>query len=701
LITLTGPGGVGKTRLALKAAEHVMNHFADGLVFVDLAWLDDGESVLRALGAHAGVKPGASEPLVRAITEALRAKQLLLLIDNCEHVSAAVAAAAQALIRGCPAIRILATSRQPLDVPGEQILRVPGLESDAAVELFVDRAARAIGPLQFSREDTAIIERIVTRLDGIALAIELAAARMNLLALPELEQHLSERFEILSGRSAVTLPRQQTMRATMDLSYDLLNARERQLFERLSVFPRTFSLDAAVAVCGREIGKWQVFETLASLVDKSLVNSASDGNTQRYGLLETTRAYAAERVGESGDAPSLRRRHAAYYTQLAQTAAAALESTESTAAWAHSLEPDVENFRCALDWSLDERGDVASGIRMLADLQELWIIEGAAAEAARRAREVLDRKPDLPNDLRAALWLTIARMRQELFVHPGHTLEAANNARELYESCDDRRGVALAVRQQAAAHLRLGSYSQAQMEFEQSLELYRELGDQRMTARGLGYLASLLQVKGEYAQARAVLSDVLRIAQSTGDDRMIPTIAMNLAETEFALGDGEGAAARARANLSDPVLQKSCDMIATQEANLSVYLLALGRAEEARAMALSAIEDAPGSFVAVPLQHLAASIAQADPACAARILGYVDRAFESAAFSRENTERFSYTHLTGVLQGTLDEATLARFRDEGAAMNQDQIVTIACSGSMTNLCQNRHDAPSQAFTIAE
>lgn len=678
LVTLTGPGGIGKTRLALKGAEELTDRFTDGLVFVDLAPLHDGESVLRTLGAHFGVKgTTVDEQLLAKVVEALRIKNALLVIDNCEHVPAAVASAAQALIRGCPGIRIIATSRQPLNVPGEHIVRVPALDLDASIELFIERATRAIGPAQFSPADTAIIARIVTRLDGIALAIELAAARMNLLTLPELEQHLSERFHILTGGSTVTLPRQQTMRATMDWSYALLNSRERQVFGRLRVFPDSFSLDAAVAVCGDErTGKWQVFEALASLVDKSLVNSAPEGGVQRYRLLETTRAYVAECISDPEETAAVRRRHASYYGRLGESAAAALESTESTVAWAHSLEPDLENFRSALDWSLQEDGDFAAGVRLLSDLQELWAVEGIAAEAARRAEDVLNLKPDLPPRLRAALWLTIARMRQELFVHPGYMLEAASNARELYESSDDLSGLALAVRQQAAAHMRLGAYAQAQLEFERSLEIYKGLGDRRMAARGLGYLASLFQVTGEYAEARAMLSEVLRVAQSVGDDRMIPTISMNLAETEFALGEVEGAAARAHENLSNRVLQKNCDMIATQEANLAVYLLALGRTEEARAMALASIEDAAGSFIAVPLQHLAASMANADPVSASKILGYVERAFKETAFSRENTETFSYKYLTAALQGAIEDNELARYRDEGAAMNEQQILAV-------------------------
>lgn len=680
LVTLTGPGGIGKTRLALKAAEESVNCFHDGVAFVDLAPLRAEESVLLALSAHFGVKGSGSESLLDRLVGALRSKEALLVVDNCEHLVPAVASAAAALIRGCPKVRIIATSRQPLNVPGEQLFRVPPLDVDAAVELFTDHATRAVGPDVISSADVDAIARIVTRLDGIALAIELASSRMKMLTLADLEQHLSERLQILSAGSAMTLPRHHTMRATLDWSYDLLGSREREVFGRLWIFQGGFSLDAAVAVYDDErTGKWQIFETLASLVDKSLVNSAREEAVQRYRLLETTRAYAAERMTDPADIASLRRRHAAYYASLAQRAAAQFEDADSTIAWARSLEPDLENFRSALDWQLQSRDDVASGVQMLSDLQELWIVQGIAAEAARRALDVLTLAADLRSEVQAALWLTIARMRQELFEHPGLTLEAAGSARELYERTGDRRGLALAIRQQAAAHMRLGAHAQARAEFERSLEIYRDLGDLRMVERGLGYLASLLQVQGQYVEARAMLLDVLESARSTGDDRMIPTISMNLAETEFALGECAIAAERARENLSNSVLRKNCDMLATQEANLSVYLLACGHLQDARAMAIASMGDAAGSFIAVPLQHLAASIAVDEPAIAATILGYVEETFRRTAFSREHTERFSFDYLTRALRCELEDGRSEAYRRDGASMNEKQILDLARS----------------------
>jgi hypothetical protein len=297
------------------------------------------------------------------------------------------------------------------------------------------------------------------------------------------------------------------------------------------------------------------------------------------------------------------------------------------------------------------------------------------AEAVRQARRALEREPELSQEARAGLWLTIARLRQELFVHPHGTLEAASNARRLYELSRDRAGLALAIRQEAAAHMRLGEYALSREEFDRSLAIYTELGDRRMVARGLGYLASLMLVQGDYSQARTTLLKCLQMERSTGDDRMIPTVVMNIAETEFALGECAAAADRAGENLKSAMMQKAS--LAHQQANYSVYLLALGRIEEARLMALASMANAEGSFIAVPLQHLAASIAGVNPVGAAKILGYVEQVFEEKAFAREYTERYSRDYLTSALQEALDDATLAAYRSAGAAMSESEILELS------------------------
>lgn len=677
LVTLTGAGGIGKTRLAIKVAQASAPSFADGVRFVDLAPLRDSAAVLSAVCAQFRVKESGANLTRDLLVAELRPKNALLVIDNCEHLVEAVASLVQALVAACPDVRVLATSRQSLKVPGEQVYVVAPLAVEAGAALFADRARRATGSFAVTQDNAALVGRIVRRLDGIALAIELAAARTNVLELDRLETLLSERLALLTGGGNPAAPRQQTMRTAIDWSYELLSADERKTFARLSVFPASFSLDAAIAVCDDGAGEWPALDLVASLVDKSLVLGAPAGAARRYRLLETVRAYAAERVEEFGEIGSLRRRHADYYAAAATTAERALDSAESTIDWSRRLEPDLESFRAALDWSLGPDGDVATGARILTSLQELWIAQGLALEANRRAQAALRANADLPQSLRAALWLTLARMRQELFMHPNVMLEAASRARELYESAGDRAGLALALRQQAAAQMRLASYAEARANFERSIALHREIGDRRMVVRGLGYLASLLLVQREYALARATLSEVMQTLGEIGDDRMLPTVSMNLAEAEFALGEVESAARRATQNLARIKNQKGVDMRATQEANLSVYLLALGQKREAREMALDSLSDGVASFVAVPLQHLAAIVADDEPTRAATLLGYVDGVFAATAFSRENTERYSHELLMKALHSHLTEDEIAACSREGAALSEAQALRLA------------------------
>ena len=673
LVTLAGPGGIGKTRLALHVAEVLSESFPGGARFADLAALRDAESVACAIASHA---------------DAMLGEAGLLVVDNCEHVSAAAMHQVAQTLQAYPELHVLATSRQPLDIPGEQLYRLSPLSPGAAVELFAERARRGSGAFAVTPENREAIARICMRLDGIALAIELAAARMKLLTLEQLEARLAERFQLLTGGSDLMLPRHQTMRATIDWSYELLTVREQYTLTSLAVFPGSFSLDAALAVCANPAaGEWTLIDSVQSLVDKSLLTRGVAGDLTRYRMLETTRAYISERSPDTEETRRLRDRHLAYYVCAAEKAKAGLPTAPSTAAWARALEVDFENFLSAVDWAFANECDKAAGATILCALQEFWIVQGFAAEAARRAQEALQIDRELPQIVSAQLWLTLARMRQELFVHPEQTLEAARRAEEVFSGAAERDGVALALRQQAAAHMRLGAYEDACAEFERSIAIYRELGDERMVARGLGYIASLWQLQGSYERARGTLMDVLDFARSTGDDRMIPTVIMNLAESEFALGEAQSAADRASENLSSDMLRKSCDMLATQESNLSAYLLALGRSADAREMALRSIDDANGSFLAVPLQHFAATLADSHAKTAARILGYVERVFDDTAFSRENTERYTYERLIAGLHNAMDEASLGSCLREGANLSAEQVLHLAREAAAGHSCE--------------
>jgi tetratricopeptide (TPR) repeat protein len=400
------------------------------------------------------------------------------------------------------------------------------------------------------------------------------------------------------------------------------------------------------------------------------------GAEKRYRLLESVRAYALEKP--TGDDEMLRRRHAEYYADVADRAQANLPAAESPAQWARSLEPEFENFCATLKWAFGESGDPLVGARVLTALQELWIERGLAMEAARRAQRVLVMHQALPQRLRAALWLTLTRCENEFQMPPQVVLEAATQARELCEPLGDRRALATALRIQGVARVRLGALTEAQSDLQRSLDLFREIGDLREVARALGSLGYLFQNRGDFALARTATLEVLQLTSDIGDDRGSALATMNLAETDFALGEIESAVSRASSNLEhDEVLSKGSGLRATQESNLAAYLVALGRYAEARSMALASIQDSESSYMAIPLQHLTAMLASNHPKRAARLLGYVEKVFAETPFSRQVTEQYTYDFLMSALHQTMEDDEIARLGHEGAAMTEDQILKLA------------------------
>ncbi|MEK7327551.1 MAG: protein kinase, partial [Chloroflexota bacterium] len=335
LITLTGSGGVGKTRLSIQLASELLSEFPHGAWLVDLAPLTDPALVPQTAAAVLDVKPQGNQPVLTALTDYLRAKKLLLVLDNCEHLIEACAQLAEALLRACPDLRLLTTSREAFGVEGEVIVRVPSLSLPSlqnatlaaiaeaeAVQLFVERASAALPGFALNEANAPIIAQVCRRLDGVALAIELAASRVKLLKVEQIAARLDDAFRFLTGGSRTALPRQQTLRATIDWSYNLLSELERRLLCRLSVFAGGWTLEAAEAVCaGEGLESYEILDLLIQLVNKSLVAvEREQGEEARYRLLETIREYALERLAASGEAETVRREHAEFFLALAQEA---------------------------------------------------------------------------------------------------------------------------------------------------------------------------------------------------------------------------------------------------------------------------------------------------------------------------------------------------------------------------------------------
>ncbi len=387
LVTLTGPGGIGKTRLALRVAEEVLPGYADGAWYIELAPIFDPALAPQQVASSLGVRLAPNRTALDSLVAYLRSRRALLLLDNCEHLLEACAHLAELLLHACPGLKILGVSRESLGVMGEAIYRLPslpfpdpaqpldldGLGAYAAVSLFIDRAQLVQPDFCADSQNASHLARICQRLEGIPLAIEMAAAWMTLLSPGQLLERLDDSFRLLSSASHTTLPRQQTLRATIDWSYALLSEAERLVLQRLSVFAGGCTLEAAEAVCSDEnLGKAEALEALAGLVDKSLVIAdRQPGEETRYRLLQMVLQYAGEKLGEGEASTRARRRHRDYFLAFAEANIGRLETRERSL-WIGKCEAEHENLRQALEWSFGEGGDAAGGLRLIRSMEPLW-----------------------------------------------------------------------------------------------------------------------------------------------------------------------------------------------------------------------------------------------------------------------------------------------------------------------------------------
>ena len=410
MVTLTGAGGSGKTRLSLQVAAEMLDGTGDGVWLVELAAVSDPDAVPSAISGALGIAPQPGRAALEALLDALGPQDILIVLDNCEHLIDACAKTADALLRRCPRVHLVATSREPLGITGETIYRVPSLslpasegsvapESSDAVALFVDRARAQGAGLTVNEETVPVIVSICRRLDGLPLAIELAAARLRSLSLNGLHDRLDQRFRLLTGGSRTALARQQTLRATVDWSHSLLNGPERSLLRRLSVFAETFDLDAAEAVCGfGDIAVFDVAELLGALVDKSLVVAEPAGGALRYRLLETIRQFAAERLAEAGEdeAAVVAAAHGRHYLSVAETVAPHLRGFDQ-GNWFVRLDADHANLRRAAWYAFKIPGGTEQVLRLAVALDRHWIVRSRDRDGLALLTPVLER-PDARTD---------------------------------------------------------------------------------------------------------------------------------------------------------------------------------------------------------------------------------------------------------------------------------------------------------------
>ncbi|MCC6402877.1 MAG: tetratricopeptide repeat protein [Fimbriimonadaceae bacterium] len=527
LVTLVGAGGAGKSRLSLQLAAEAMERFPDGVWFIELAPGSDPELVVGTAAAVLGVSARPGRTLEEAFVEALADRKALLILDNCEHVVAACASLAETVLRNCTQVHIVASSREPLAIQGEQTFRVPSLsapEQDDAltleealrhdsVRLFFDRATLARAGFGAKEESAPAIATICRRLDGIPLAIELAAARVRSLSVVEIAERLDERFRLLIGGSRTALPRQKTLRSLIDWSYELLDPGERTLLARLSVFAGGWDMATAEAVCGDEDGCVNgipVFDALASLVDKSLVASAEHGEKTRYRFLETVRAYALERLADHDEGPLVRDRHLDSFAVFVQRSQEGLNGTEQVE-WVARLDTELDNVRAALDWARSRPEHRVRFVRLAVALELYWFLSGRWREGLGRALAAIELEAAPTEDRAGALNCAGA-----LTLKLGDLLGARRLHLEclaLREDLGDRGGATVSAANLALIEQELGNFEAARGRFEHVLVAFTELDRPHGVAQTLLCLGEIAQAQGDLAEARSRFEESLAVAE--------------------------------------------------------------------------------------------------------------------------------------------------------------------------------------------
>ncbi len=645
LLTLIGVAGCGKTRLAIELAGRSLGDSPDRVCFVDLAPIRDGARILEAIAAAVGHKESANISLEEGVLETLRGGRTLLVLDNCEHLAAPVAVLAQRLLQACAGLRILATSREAIEIPGEQIFLVeplgtPGaaggaraaLESEA-VQLFLDRARRADPAFAVTEENVAAIAEICRRLDGIPLALELAAARVQLLTLDQIRSRLADRFQFLASPTRAATQHHRTLHAAIEWSHDQMVEVERAFFRRLAVFSGGWTLEAAAEVTGDGRGEFATLDLLTRLWNKSLVvvDRAAAGEP-RYRYLETIREFALERLGESGEDEAIRDRHIGYMIALAEKTYPLLGGMDQARTLAR-LAPDHHNFLEALAWCDRAGGRDGAALRLASSLWNFWMLRCEYTAGLRALTMILDR--------------------------PGTQGRTGIRVRALYGA-----GWLASL---------LGDNGAARIRMAKSLDIARELGDSKAVARALSGLGVVASGEGNYALAREYGLQSLELNKRVGNLKGMSAALNGLGNLAFRQGDFEASRTFMEEALSLHREQGDQEGIGGSLSNLAEVYLRLGLEAEARRALIGCLE-ASQAFQA---RHVcAAGLANCgklastcgDVWPAARLLGAAEEIWQATGYALEPADRADHEAVLSQLSALLGEERLNRARREGAAL---------------------------------
>lgn len=694
LVTVVGTGGVGKSRVALQVAANLLDGRGDGVWFVELETLRDGNLVASTIANAIGAKPLSRPDQVAELVEVLKTKRMLLVLNTCEHLRDDVAATVSAILEGTGGVDVLATSREPLGTMAENRYLIPTLafpdEAQApnltvesalrygAITLFVNRAVSALNTFELTGTNVQFVAEIVRRLDGIALATELAAARVGTINVGDLAKRLDNRFRVLTGGSRDAPPKQQTLRATIDWSYDLLDEREKMLFQRVAVFVDGFSMDAAVAVCCDEtFDEYDLLDVLTSLVNKSLVVAELTAESTRYRLLQSTRAYAFERLTAASERARTATRHLEWVSALVQRAVQRDDMTLREDAF-EALAADLGNVREAIAWARAS-GDVGAGAAIVAAVCGRAMFGfGSIAEWSSEVERSIAALPADRHTLLSALhgWSSMIELCTG-------GLEPALHAAELAVSearvCTDAFSLASALILLGRALVFLNRYGEAEAALAESEEIAGPQRSARLFARHYDARGTLAFFLKHYDDALDMYGRVVKKYRDLGAP-IRPFYFNNVAEVEYARGNTTQAIAVAREGLQSGGGPYDRELLLV---NLAAYLLAvddIAGAREAAQGGLMLLETTqPGSVMcAYPIVQLALIAAiDGDVARAARLRGYTERRMAETGSVRLPTEDATYRRLGAVLDAKLAPDQLERYGAEGRNLDPQQARDLA------------------------
>ena len=697
-LTLCGPGGIGKTRLAVRLACDLVPEFPDGAWLVELADTADAELIPRRVAATFGIREEQDRPLMATLAEALRARQLLIVLDTCEHIVDGCAELVQQLLASCPSLRVVATSREPLRVRGETVWRVPplsvpaGLDPESlgdlarheALQLFAERASAARSGFALGSDNAEAVARLCLTLDGMPLAIELAAARVRALSVEQIASRLDDRFRLLASGDRTAPPRQQTLRAAVDWSYELLSEPEQILLRRLSVFAG-WNLDMAEQVCADEqIPAGTVLDLMAALIDKSLVTFDHElRGESRYRLLDTIKEYAASRLAASGEEDALRLRHRDYLLRygeyvVSQAFVRGAPSWPERVALYRSITVDLPNYRLALVTSL-RRGDTAEGLRMCGAMRNPWVTHGDVTEGAEWFDRFLVSAEGVAPGCAGRPWSSAATSPSSSRTTPPRN-GARGRAWTLCREAGDPHEAA-ALRLLAVASLRAGNLAEAVSRIDEAAATAHKLGNDweeglalSIKAAGMARLGSLREAQRLYEAAL----DVLRDNNGWG----VAQVRYGLGGVARARGDYQAAISHYQAALSlyqeidaRPEIARCLAGIASVALIQGDLALCRSSLTESLTLSLATGQRLP---VARGLEAFAALEARSGEAVrAARLAGVALELRSAAGHPRSAGAGARLEDLLGPARRSLGELRAAALLEEGRAMGADEAVRYA------------------------